>query len=232
MSADLITALSSPRIGADEIAIVGPVSAPAGVSWFDATHRQLDAAARTMVGMLTGLGLRAGDAIAVVSRYSEAVQFVPLEMAARHLGVVTCHVEGTRFDAHRLTLYFTHLPIKAVIGLTGEVVDNLGVELRQLLSDDTVVIAAAPAAAALRDAGIEALGMANVGPALAVECSARHGLHLNASVWGISQHDGHIVVDNAGEVLDTGLRGVLDTDECPCGSAEPRFIPAAAREVH
>lgn len=223
-----MTRLSHPDADPDAVAMVARAQSASGPFWVSVTHRQLDVAAHAMAETLTRLGLKSGDVVAFVSRYSEALQLVPLELAARHLGLVTCHVESTRFDAHRLTLYFTHLPVKAVIGLTEEVVDNLGVELRQLAAGDTVVIAAAPLAAKLRQSGIDALGMAFVGPAFAVECPAHDGLHLDDSVWQFSLVDGRVLVEGSGEPIDTGLAGSIDAGPCRCGSAQPRFLPAAA----
>lgn len=228
MTVDLMTALSNPHGDPDAVAMVARAQSLTGPTWYTVTHRQLDTAARALAATLTRLGLQAGDVVAFVSRYSQALQLVPLELAARHLRLVTCHVESTRFDAHRLTLYFTHLPVKAVIGLTGEVVDNLGVELRQLLADDTVVVAVGPLAADLRAAGIDALAMTFVGPAFALECEAHAGLHLDTSVWQFSAPDGHVVVDSAGGALDTGLRGTITDDQCRCGATEPRFVPEAS----
>ena len=221
MTGDLMTKLSDSVADSGAVAFVGRVSLADGSHWCPVTHGELKESAQAASDVLVGLGLRPGDAICFVSRHSEAVQFASWELAAQRMGLISCHVEATRFDAHRLTLYFSHLPIKAVIGLTEEVMDNLGVELRQVIEPDTTVVALEPLAGRLRGAGIDALTMALMGPALALECKHRDGLHLDDAIWTFTARGGRIYGARRGEpieaAVDTGFTGTLVDGECGCG---------------
>ena len=229
MISELMTRMSDPAGNPDEIAFVGRVALPTGNQWCPVTHEELGIAADVAADMLARLGLRPGDVICVVSRHSEAVQYAPLELAAQRMGLISCHVEATRFDAHRLALYFEHLPIKLVVGLTEEVVDNLGVELRALVDHGTLVAATEPLSDRLRRSGLDALRMTTVGPALALECLERDGLHLDESLWSFVTREERILgtpnVASAESAVDTGVRGTLVDGLCRCGMVGRRLCP-------
>ena len=229
MTSELMTRMSDPTGSPDEVAFVGRVVLPEGDQWCAVTHHELSRAADIAADLLARLELRPGAVICVVSRHSAAAQYAPLELAAQRMGLISCHVEATRFDAHRLALYFEHLPIKLVVGLTEEVVDNLGVELRQLVEQGTLVMATEPLVDRLRGGGLTALAMTTVGPALALECLQRDGLHLDESLWTFVTREGRIFGmpndSSAESEVDTGVLGTLVDGLCGCGTVGRRLCP-------
>ncbi|MFZ2175032.1 MAG: hypothetical protein WAW17_13585 [Rhodococcus sp. (in: high G+C Gram-positive bacteria)] len=214
------------------LAVVGRVWANDQFTWYPMSAEAMARAEAGAEDYLRRLGLRSGQVICFVSRHAEVVQFAPLERAALRLGLVTCHVEANAFDANRLAVYLEHLQVAALIGLTGEVLGGLDAEITSLLKPDTTVVSRGTATEQLRDQGVRPLHMVVVGPALALECSARSGLHLDGSAWSVRMVDGLAVVTGRhpdgtdAQTVVTDLRGSIITDECDCGSNDPRFVPA------
>ena len=182
-------------------------------------------------------GIGRGDLVVFILPGSEIPHMAPLEEAVTRLGGYFCSAEAMGPDAFRTAFLIRELPVKAVVGVSSEVVEALraqGEDLRELFAAPLVVLARPGAYEALSELGLEPHRFFVVGPTVALECQWRRGAHLNASEWLVEQHpDGELVVSTqgrrAGHVTDvpTGIRGALITEPCPCGSPPPRLEPAA-----
>lgn len=196
-------------------------------------HREV---ARERLGTL---GVVSDDIVVLVASNHDAIQFLPWEEAANDLGAAFCVVDGSRFDAHRLSAYVTMFAPRAVLGLSIEVVEALdarGEDLAVLLADVPVIAALAEAHSWLNDRGIAAIMWNHLGPAVAVECRARTGAHLSGR-WQPEMSGRELVLHRdddqllAEHRLRTGQFGTLETEPCTCGSRDPRFLPDPERSA-
>jgi len=196
-------------------------------SWADLARDTAWTAAR-----LRELGLTRGDRALLNGSGFEGPWLRPLMDALRSLGVTYGIAEAMGWDSNRTHVFVRELDLHAVIGLPKVVAERLGDDaaLRALFGSTPVVLARPEAAALLRLAGIPAGVISFLGPALAIECRRKEGAHVNAAEWNVGERDGAIWVAPAdgtgrcaglGETLLT-VRGSVDGEPCPCGSADPR----------
>jgi hypothetical protein len=81
--------------------------------------------------------------------------------------------------------------------------------------------------------GVDLRRWYEIGPAVAMECNAAQGAHLDALEWEVeTSADGEIVLSSRLQrtvdfkAYRTGLRGQINRQVCSCGSADPRLILA------
>lgn len=180
--------------------------------------------------------LRAGHYAVITSLFDESSQFLPTEEALHMAGLVSCMADASFFDAGRTESILRRFDIKAVIGVNTQLLDGLeaaGFQPAELFQG--LVVWARPGAwERLQSAtGIELRRWYEVGPAVAMECVAADGAHIDALEWDIdATADGEIVLTSRLQrTVDfsdyhTGLRGTIERRVCTCGSADPRIVLA------
>jgi len=199
------------------------VPADFAVSWAD-WQRDVDWAE----DVLAQHGVRAGTAVLIVGGMPESPWFDPFENAVLRLGGHYSLGETHAFDAFRSGLYATRLGIDLVFGINRMVVEGLGDGLGASLGNVRTILARPDAVPLLRAVGLQARIVTRVGPALAVECPAGVGAHLNGAEWSVTSEDGEIHLTTVGPrayQLDherVRVRGTVRTDACPCGREDPR----------
>lgn len=172
-------------------------------------------------------GIERGDHVLLTARNSEGPWFGPLVTAFRAAGVVFSNAEPYSWDARRVTTMLDYLPIKAILGLSGETADALLADDRAagLLREVPTIWARRDALDPLRGAGLLPAEMAMLGPAFAVECPARTGLHLDHDEWRISSGSSGLELSVVGERVYRGreiaLRSTGTVDEAPCACGLP-----------
>lgn len=173
--------------------------------------------------VLTTAGLRAGDIVLVNGPNSEGPWISPVVNALRRIGVTYLCSEIFGFDARRTSMFLQRLPVRAIIGLSGETVVALGEQeppIGELMRNVETIWARLDAVPHLSGVAPAVVPFVRLGPALALGIPGRNGAFANAAEWAIEQGAGQLLVSNAGDratVFDrvpTGVagsvRGVAD----------------------
>ncbi|MBS9376431.1 hypothetical protein [Rhodococcus sp. B50] len=175
------------------------------------------------VGRLLELwGVGRGQNALVTARNAEGPWFGPVAAALRDAGVIYSAAEPYGWDAKRSRALLAMLPITAVIGIEGEHAEGLLADEHgaELLRAVPVIWARTDAVGPLCAAGLNPAELVRFGPALAVECPQRAGLHLDPSEWRITPSLRLSVVGERKyqvEDLDVGVTGTVDDTPCACG---------------
>lgn len=174
-----------------------------------------------------------GSFMMLVSMGWETAHIRPFEIAAASLAFPTCDVGPASFDAERMLGLLDSLPVRIVVGVSEGIVNGLadaGRPAEEVLAD--AVVFARPESrlkAGPRAAG-NVFDWVLLGPAVAMECPARRGAHVNRHEWDVvSTADGLQLSGLVGARRDiaeiqTGRRGTVIHDQCSCGSGDPRVI--------
>jgi hypothetical protein len=178
--------------------------------------------------------LRAGHYVVITSLFDESSQFLPTEEALHQAGLVSCMADASFYDAGRTESILRRFDIKAVIGVNTALLDGLealGFNLETLFKGQ-IVWARPGAWERLQPLqGFALRRWYEIGPAVAMECNAARGAHLDALEWEVqTAADGEIILSSRLQrTVDfrdyhSGLHGHIERQVCACGSADPRII--------
>jgi hypothetical protein len=177
-------------------------------------------------------GLGASDHVLYTLPNCEGPWSSHVIQAVRNLGATYSNAEPYGWDARRCATFLRLLPIKALIGISGETVTALQEqEQLELLSPLSLIWARPEAIEPLRAAGLAPAAWVMLGPALALECPARSGAHLDPDEWSISDGPDGLTLSTVGQRqhLATAIRlgpgGGIDESPCTCGLPGPRVTP-------
>ncbi|MEE1762844.1 hypothetical protein [Streptomyces sp. SP18BB07] len=159
--------------------------------------------------------------------------------ALRALKVPYGIAEAMGWDHRRTSVFHRELRPDAVIGLSAETLEGLAgaTDVGEMFRPMSVVLARPAAIPKLRAVGVSASLFSPVGPALALECSARSGAHVNAAEWRVGERDGELSVaageGRASPLPETplGIAGRVVTGRCACGSEDPRVLFSEADQL-
>jgi hypothetical protein len=172
--------------------------------------------------------ISAGRFVLLVSMSNEGAHVHPFDIAARAAGLPLCQVDAVPYEAARVISIMKNLPVGIVLGLTGGIIAALaesGAPVPELFSHTTVLLR--PDAA---DGWGPALHWYPLGPAVAFECPAASGAHVNGTEWAVRASDSGLRVSGLVEErrqfrdVATGLAGRVLTARCECGSEDPRVV--------
>ena len=188
----------------------------------------------TAIKAVASLGVGEGDRVLVLSMLSQAAQYWPVQIALLVGKVQFSLADASRFDAFRTAMFLRAMHYDAVVGINADVLDgldDLGHSYRDVFDDVPVLAARAGAYERLRAAGLAPRWWLDLGPAIAVECDERAGAHVESDQWAVESDSGMLLITAkhpraaAVDRLRTGVRGVVVTDACACGRADPRVVP-------
>jgi hypothetical protein len=212
---------------------VGTYRAAGEIFSYPVSYADIERDIASATRALQSLGVEAGSPVLIVSALSETAQYWPVLVATMALGGQLSSAEATRFDAFRTAMFLRARRYRAVVGISGEVLDGLadiGASPAEVFANADVVAARGEALERLRDAGIVARAWLHVGPALAVECDQAGGAHLDQKEWSAVEQDGEIVLGAVNprtatiHGLRTGVWGLIENAPCPCGRTDPRIV--------
>jgi hypothetical protein len=229
-----LAAESVPRAALWAIGRDHPDGVPADfpISWED-WERDTDWAA----SVLAQHGVGVGTAVLIVGGMPESPWFDPFETAVLRLGGQYSLGEVLPFEAFRTGMYAGRLGIEVVFGINRAVAEGLGDELGSALGGVRTILARPDAVPVLRAAGLSALTVTRVGPALAVECPAGDGAHVNGAEWAVEADGADLLLTTVGpraHQLDrqhVGVTGRVSVEPCPCGRTDPRVHVSPDRGV-
>jgi hypothetical protein len=211
---------------------------PGGPVDFEIGWDELERDTEWATGFLAEYGIAHDRYVIVVSATPLAPWARPFEIAIRNLGAVICPTDAYSFDARRVVMFAQGRPPKTMIlGLEEQV--TAGLEqfdggIAGTIGHIPYVLARPAVHDTLRAAGIEPYGFMPLGPALAVECQARGGMHVNAGEWAVEAVEGELHLTTVAprahrvERERTGVRGTVVTEPCTCGRTDPRIVLEAA----
>ncbi|WP_328766812.1 hypothetical protein [Streptomyces sp. NBC_00286] len=201
-----------------------------GVRDTELTWAQMDRDAAWATEALRGHQLAAGQRALLTASGFEGFWGRSVIGALRALKVTYGIAEAMGWDHRRTAVFHRELKPHAVIGLSAETLEGLsgGADIGEMFRATQVVLARPAAVAVLRQAGVPAVLMTTVGPALALECPERAGAHVDGAEWRVGERDGGLFIA-AGEGRGSGLpetplgiAGQVVTARCGCGSEDPR----------
>jgi hypothetical protein len=202
------------------------------ISWSD---WERDTAWAESVLAQHGVGL--GTPVVIVGGMPESPWFDPIETAVLRLGGQYSIGEVFAFEAFRTAMYTTRLGIEVVFGINRAVAEALGDELGPALAGVRTIFARPDALPVLRAAGLTALTVTRVGPALAVECPAADGAHLNGAEWAVEADGDDLLLTTVGSRAHqirrqrVGVTGRVSVEPCACGRTDPRVHVSPDRGV-
>jgi phenylacetate-coenzyme A ligase PaaK-like adenylate-forming protein len=176
---------------------------------------------------------RTGEHVLQTALYDESAQFLAFERELSRFGLVLCPGDASLFDAARSESIVRRFGVTAVMGVNGALLDGL-----VALGHDPAQVPAGPVVWARPDAyerlkgidGIRLYRWMEIGPAVAVECAAGAGAHIDAVEWKVEQENGEIVLSSrlhrcvTFDRYRTGISAKVDHTACSCGSADPRVV--------
>ncbi len=183
-----------------------------------------------ITAMLSTFHFRTGSHLLVLSQQDTVNHFLPIERAAMDYGLIVCNADDSMFDVRRTESILRRFDVTAAVAVSGEVLDGLrdsGFDAAELFRD--VVVWAYPDAAARLDSENVRQFMV-LGPATALGCQYRNGLHLDPREWLVECVDGEILLTSKQprsmdfEGFATGVKAELHQGVCACGNTGPRIV--------
>ena len=237
LNSTTLAAASLPRaalwaIGRDDAGGPDGTAVDFPISWED-RERDIEWAS----GVLAQHGVGAGTPVLIVGGMAESPWFDPFEAAVLRLGGHYSIGEIISFEAFRTGMYAQRLGIEVVFGINRAVAEGLGSELGAALGAVRTIFARPDAGQVLRAAGLAPLTVTRVGPALAVDCPAGAGGHVNGAEWKVEASGRDLRLTTVGprahqlEHARVGVRGSVELDPCQCGRTDPRVQVSPTRGV-
>lgn len=229
-----MAAVQEVRVGREDSLAVGRYVHAGHTHFLPFSHAELQRARVFMQRRLVSFHFRTARGLLVASLLDEGAQFIPLERAAMDYGLVVCSADASFFDAGRVESAIRRFDIAAVAGIGMPVLEGLkhfGHDPAKVF-DGLVVWARPDAYPVLQQMPqVQARLWMEIGPAVAVECSAGMGAHVDRLEWQVELDEGTVVLSSrlrrATEFqrFHTGLHADVRYDACRCGSNDPRVIP-------
>lgn len=212
--------------------------------YFDATGARVDLpystleaerSARAMLKVLSTFHFRAGQNMLITALFDEGAQLLGAERAIMHYNMVAVSADSSLFDARRVESIARQFSLAGALGIsqaTLEGLRSLGHDPVQLLNG--MVVWARPGAyeELVDKPGIKVYRWLELGPAVAIECSAAAGAHIDRFEWLVDEEDGEVVLSSRLERCQpfehyrTGVQAKVIHGACSCGNIDPRIIPS------
>ncbi|WP_328429752.1 hypothetical protein [Streptomyces sp. NBC_00443] len=203
-----------------------------GIRETDLTWAEIARDTAWITERLRGHGLAAGQRAVLTASGFEGFWCHAMIGALRGLRVTYGIAEAMGWDHRRTSVFHRELRPHAVIGLSAETLEGLSgaTDIGEMFRPMPVVLARPAAVSVLHAVGVPACVLSPLGPALAMECPARSGAHVNAAEWRVGDQDGELFVA-AGEQRTSplprtplGIPGRVIVGRCICGSEDPRVL--------
>jgi hypothetical protein len=182
--------------------------------------------------VLRSLDLGVGRFVLLISLLENGAYAMPFERAIMNLGLLCTNADNSRYEAQRIESICRRFDVTAIAGVTGEVLDGLAEAGHALdtLFGGRVVWAHLDAYDRLKAVPrIVLRRVAEVGPALALECSEGQGLHIDSNEWDLQEAEGAILLTS--RLLRSAnfyrhpvlVEARLVSQPCGCGNGDLRI---------
>jgi hypothetical protein len=172
-----------------------------------------------------------GRFVLLISFLDDGAYAIPFERAIMNLGLLATNADNSPYEALRIESICRRFDVAAVVGVTAEVLDGLeqaGHSLDAIFAGRVVWAFAGAHERLAGVSGITLRRMIVAGPAFGMECRAGAGVHFDSSEWSLDTRQGKITLTSRllraldFDSYETGLRGTLVPQPCPCGSNDVR----------
>ncbi|CAN7574228.1 hypothetical protein [Pseudomonas umsongensis] len=196
---------------------------------------EIERSTRSILKVLNTFDFHMGSNLMVTALLDQGVQAMGMERAVMQFNMVAVSADSSLFDARRVESIIRRFNLVGAYGITAATLDGLvGLGHDPLKLFAGMVVWAWPDAYArlAGQPGLTVFRCLELGPALAIECSAGTGAHIDRFEWAVDAIDGEVVITSRLERCQpfhhyhTGLRGQVLHGACNCGSADPRIVPA------
>lgn len=189
---------------------------------------------RAMLKVLSTFHFRSGQNLMVTALFDEGVQALGMERAIMQYNMVAVSADSSLYDAKRVESIVRRFKLAGVYGITQATLDGLrgmGLQPEQLFQG--MILWAWPQAYAslVGTPGLKLYRCLELGPAVAVECSAGEGAHIDRFEWLVDEQDGEVVISSRLErcqpfqAYRTGVKARVIHSGCRCGNPGPRILP-------
>ena len=194
---------------------------------------EVERARRWTAIILSTFHFRTGSNMLLTSQFHEGAQFMPVERAIMSYGMVAVSADAHLYDARRVESITRGFSLVGAIGISAETLaglEQLGHDPAVMFAD--MIVWARPGAyeQLKHSSALNVYRIFDVGPTIAIECSAGEGAHIDRREWLIEELNGEIILTSklsrsaAFEAYNTGLKGHLVHGACQCGNADPRIV--------
>jgi hypothetical protein len=188
---------------------------------------------RAMVRILSTFHFRTESNVLLTAQFDEAAQLLGAERAIMSYGMVAVSADSTPWDAGRVESIIRRFKLVAALGISEITLDGLerlGFDPLQLFQD--MVVWARPGAyeRLVDKPGMKVFRWLEIGPAVAAECSAGAGAHIDRFEWNIALENDELVLESrlersmAFEGYRTGIKARIERGTCQCGNTDPRIV--------
>jgi hypothetical protein len=199
------------------------------VPW-EISHEEIQRDMGAAGPMLASVGVGAGDRVLFCSMLAEAGQFWPLVVGAMLAGAQLSCADASAGDAARVAMFTARIPYRAVLGVSGAILDGLdalGRDYAECFAGVAVVGARPDAEPRLRAAGVTTHSFVLCGPAVALAREPGGPAYANGDEWTLGTAGDRITVTNrrprATTFASTPVGVVADLVD---GGVVPRSMPA------
>lgn len=200
---------------------------------------ELERSRRAMGRVLSTFHFRSGHNVLVTALMDEGAQLLGAERAVMSYGMVVVSADSSPYDAGRVESILRRFDLVAAIGISAVTLDGLeklGHDPLKLFAD--MVVWARPGAyqRLAGKPGMKVFRWMEVGPAVALECRAGAGVHIDRFEWTVEEDNGEVVLTSRLErarefdQVRTGVFGHVVHGVCQCGNPDPRIVTGASDE--
>ncbi len=173
----------------------------------------------------------------VISSFTsrDTAQATPFDRAVGSLGLIPCSAEVQRNEASRFEMIVRRFDAVGAAVASDEVLaglQDIGQTVGGLFKERTLWLRPAAYDRLKETAGVRVRRWLDVGPAVAFECVAGDGAHVDAREWVVGEDGGHITLTSRlPRCLEfaawrSDVQGAVRHEMCRCGSLDPRIIPS------
>lgn len=194
---------------------------------------ELERARVAALRVLSTFHFRTGTNVLLTAMWDECAQLQAVERAIMSYGMVAVSAEASIYDAMRVASIIRRFQLVAAVGITPGTLEGLvklGHNPAELFAN--MVIWARPGAYEQLRAHehLDVHYCTEVGPAIAMECKAKAGAHIDRYEWLVEEEGGEVVLSSRLErskcfsKFRTGVYGKVIHGVCDCGNPDPRVI--------
>jgi len=197
---------------------------------------ELERGRRFMMRILRSFHFHTGSNVLVTSIFDESAQQLAAERAIMAYGMVVVNADATPFDANRVESIARRFKLAGALGISADTLAglrNLGFAPEKIFADMVVWTRPGAYEQLIDQPDVNAHRWLEVGPAIALECSARAGAHFDHFEWLLEAEGGEILVTSrleraqAFSRVRSGVRGRIEHGTCACGNPDPRIVLTA-----
>ncbi|ROM33939.1 hypothetical protein BK648_24580 [Pseudomonas poae] len=189
---------------------------------------------RAMMRILSTFHFRTESNVLVTAQFDESAQILGAERAIMAYGMVAVSADSTPWDAGRVESILRRFKLVAALGISEATLDGLermGFNPVQLFHGLVIWAREGAYQRLVGKPGLKVFRWLEIGPAVAIECNAGGGAHIDRFEWDVVTEEGEVVLTSrlersvAFNGYRTGVHARIERGTCRCGNTDPRLLP-------